>query len=312
VRMRIRDGTVWSALVEAAYFTPDAFAALQVTEVHYHPPESGSEPDEAVEFLELQNTGSQALDLDGLQFSSGIDFTFPPGSRLAAGALGVVVRDAGAFARKYPGISPLGVFGGRLNNGGESLTLGHPLGLTVFSFVYRDTPPWPPAADGGGLSLQRDGLLRPPGRGESWVAAPPTPGAPLDPAQADSDGDGVADFWERLFGMDPLRSDAGSDADGDGLTALEEFLSGTHPLDGTSRLHLAVSAPEESGGELSLTFTAVSGHSYRVERREALALGAGVWTSYARIDPPLATGEVRMPILRPAADTYFRIVTPAP
>jgi hypothetical protein len=45
-----------------------------------------------------------------------------------------------------------------------------------------------------------------------------------DPENSDTDGDGMADGWEILYGLDPLDpSDATLDPDGDMLTNLEEF-----------------------------------------------------------------------------------------
>ena len=50
-------------------------------------------------------------------------------------------------------------------------------------------------------------------------------------ATADSDGDGMTDWWEGNFGLDSLDpSDADVDADGDGLSNLAEFRQGTNPL----------------------------------------------------------------------------------
>lgn len=47
---------------------------------------------------------------------------------------------------------------------------------------------------------------------------------------ADSDGDGMTDWWEGNFGLDPLdSSDAADDADGDGLSNAAEFAMGTNP-----------------------------------------------------------------------------------
>ncbi len=48
-----------------------------------------------------------------------------------------------------------------------------------------------------------------------------------DPDALDSDGDGVPDYVELAYGLDPVNS--GSDGDGDGLLDLEELLRGTNP-----------------------------------------------------------------------------------
>lgn len=45
----------------------------------------------------------------------------------------------------------------------------------------------------------------------------------------DTDGDGMPDWWERLYGLDPYTDDAHEDLDGDGWTNIEEFLRGSNP-----------------------------------------------------------------------------------
>ncbi|MCF7731520.1 MAG: hypothetical protein K9N23_07525 [Akkermansiaceae bacterium] len=66
----------------------------------------------------------------------------------------------------------------------------------------------------------------------------------VDLDQADSDGDGIDDWWEDANGFDKqLASDAELDGDGDGLTNHAEFLGGTNP-------NLNNSAPELLTGEL--------------------------------------------------------------
>lgn len=50
-------------------------------------------------------------------------------------------------------------------------------------------------------------------------------------AIADSDGDGIPDWYEVKYRLNAKRNDAQEDADGDGLKNLAEFSRGTHPFD---------------------------------------------------------------------------------
>lgn len=51
-------------------------------------------------------------------------------------------------------------------------------------------------------------------------------------APADSDHDGMPDWWEKKYGLDPKdASDAAMDKDGDGYTNVEEYLNGTDPAE---------------------------------------------------------------------------------
>jgi hypothetical protein len=54
------------------------------------------------EFIELHNIGTTALDLSGVRFTNGLDYTFPAGTTLAAGAYTVVAKSRTAFTSRYP------------------------------------------------------------------------------------------------------------------------------------------------------------------------------------------------------------------
>ncbi|HET7624351.1 MAG TPA: lamin tail domain-containing protein, partial [Verrucomicrobiae bacterium] len=133
-----------------------------------------------LEFLELKNIGTNTLDLSGLTFTSGINFTFTNGTWLGPDQFFVLVRNVTAFAAKYPGVAINGSYTGQLDNSGEKLTLSNPFGETVFSVSYGDRPPWPVAPDGNDFSLvPRDPNASPaPDKGSSWRASANPGGSP--------------------------------------------------------------------------------------------------------------------------------------
>jgi hypothetical protein len=124
----------------------------------YNPP-IGSD----FEFVELHNDSPDTtLDLNGVKFTQGIDFTFPSGAMLAPGAYALVVpadstNNFGSFRSFYkldPTVAIYGPYSGALNNDGEQLTLKTAAaGAQIFSFTYNDRAGWPVAPDGSGHSL---------------------------------------------------------------------------------------------------------------------------------------------------------------
>ncbi|HUL51172.1 MAG TPA: lamin tail domain-containing protein, partial [Candidatus Nitrosotalea sp.] len=57
------------------------------------------------------------------------------------------------FAARYPGVSPVGAYSGRLSNSGETLSLVDAAGSNIVTLTYGDKDPWPQTADGLGFSL---------------------------------------------------------------------------------------------------------------------------------------------------------------
>lgn len=160
-------------------------AGLVVTELMYHPPAPSAAETAAgftesdFDFIELQNVGASAIDLAGVRFSQGIEFTFGGGS-LAPGEYVVVVADAAAFAMRYgAGINVAGAFSGSLANGGEQLVIADATGAVVLSFTYDDA--WQPDTDGNGRTLV---IVDPFGTpmqwndAASWTASTSTYGSP--------------------------------------------------------------------------------------------------------------------------------------
>jgi hypothetical protein len=149
----------WSAPLQFVATEPDNAAALvdnmRISELIYNPP-GGSE----FEFVELHNLSTNlTLELGGVNFTAGVDFTFPPGTTMAPNSYQLAVKAADFVAfRTHYGLTtnvPLaGPYSGSLANGGEKLELKTGAGgMKIFSFDFGNGRGWPVAASGAGHSL---------------------------------------------------------------------------------------------------------------------------------------------------------------
>ncbi len=185
-------------------------STLAISEIMYHPASGG------VEFVELMNIGANRIDLTGVRFGDGIDFSFAAATALDPGGRLVLTENTAAFAAVYgTGIGVAGEFQNatRLSNAGERILLLAGDGSTIRDFTYDDRLPWPTAPDGGGPSL----VLIDPGANPdhslpaSWrsSAAPGgNPGASdatafSGTAGADIDTNGVDDLLDYALGHGP-------------------------------------------------------------------------------------------------------------
>lgn len=129
-------------------------SGLRVTEIMYQPTATSSAGN--YEFIEVQNVGTAALDISGVRFTNGIDYTFPSGTVLAANAYLVVCKNRTAFLSRYPsaaGVLAPDAFAGALDNSGETLALTLPSPWNVHILKFRYEPVWYARTAGGGYSL---------------------------------------------------------------------------------------------------------------------------------------------------------------
>ena len=153
MRARVRSGEIWSAIIEATFYPAQDLSKLIFTEINYNPPGVGATSGDEFEFVELKNSGPEVVDLSGMSFTSGISFTFTNGTRLNPGQFFVLGRNPTTLSARYPGLVINGLYTGRLDNGGERLTLSHLLGTEVIAADYKDSGRWPLTPDGFGYSL---------------------------------------------------------------------------------------------------------------------------------------------------------------
>ena len=164
-----------AVILVASMATSQAHAEVVINEIHYEP-EENIDPGE---FIEIHNSGSQAVDLTDWSFADGIDFVFPSGTSVDPGGYLVIAEDSGFLESTYEGVVSSGTYTGSLSNDGERVELIDGEGNVVDTVSYRIGFPWPIGSAGPGNSME---LLNPSldnDLGGSWKpsAGLPTPGA---------------------------------------------------------------------------------------------------------------------------------------
>ena len=82
----------------------------------------------------------------------------------------------------------------------------------------------------------------------------------------DSDGDGLPDWWEKLYFNDPRAANPLADADGDGQSNYAEFIAGSNPTDANSVFKvLALQATLQTNGtHVVIRWASFEGMTYSI------------------------------------------------
>jgi hypothetical protein len=220
---------------------------LRITELNYAPSLPNAAEKAALpgvvesdfEYIELTNIGAIPLDLGGAHFEAGVEFTFPAGYMLAPGARSLVVGNLPGFQLRYGhGLDAqiTGVFGGNLDNNGETLQIVDNVGENILDFRYENAWFSPSNATGRSLAV-RDAApdWRTYGVATSWALSGDPNGSP---GSADSDLATTYEGWryehftaaEFPTVQNPNAPAAvATDAEGDGLLNLAEYAFGRDP-----------------------------------------------------------------------------------
>ena len=257
-----------------------------------------------LEYIELRNISNRTVPLyhpqeqhNRWRLAGGVNMTLPGELTLRAdGYLLLVGFDpvaepaiASRFIENYdvPDDVPLvGPFGGRLSNGGETVSLlrpdntqgidqedaGYVPYIPVESIGYDNSEPWPDDADGTNsrFNASPDQIQ---GRPEKLaLCRTDRRSQNADAAAGDRDTDGMSDAWEVANKLDPANAaDAESDADNDGVNNLGEFLSGTDPNDANDRFIIeSISVTDD---RVAITVYVSPDRRYRVETFDTVAGG---------------------------------------
>ena len=111
---------------------------IVINEIMYH----AAGTTDANDYLEIRNTGSEAISLSGWRLNDGVDFSFP-NTTLNPGAYLVVAANLASFQAAHPGVANVvGGWSGHLSDNGERIRLVDQLGRTVDTVTYADEGDW--------------------------------------------------------------------------------------------------------------------------------------------------------------------------
>jgi hypothetical protein len=130
----------WSPLAEAYLIPENITYNLVITEIMYH------SENYKLEFIEIMNSGDSDIDLAGVSFIKGIDYTFDKSTVLTTGEELVLTNNMVAFNELY-GFEAYGMYSKQLSDKGETIILADFFGNTIDIVSYIDTIPWPVLSD---------------------------------------------------------------------------------------------------------------------------------------------------------------------
>lgn len=290
---------------------------IVISEIMYNPGASANDTNTwfAGEFIELFNDSSSTVQFtdefstNTMKIDGGIKFSFPNGFVMKPFETVVLVNfdpktdiaNLNLFKSRYGltnDITILGPVSGLLDNKGDKITLlmpltTHPAEKTIWvpldTVEYSNNYPWPTNVNGTGKSMHRISPFAYGSDPLNWKTASPTPGDYLDPA-ADNDDDGLPNWWEIRFGLNPFSADgddgALGDPDHDNLPNISEFYAGTDPTNPNSTLKCFIDTPAQD--TICIMFNAQPGVTYQLLSSSSLN---GDWK---QIGPDIVTNVSTM------------------
>lgn len=261
VKARALVAGVWSPLTEANFTVatvPANSSNLAVVEMLYNPigPDvaemnAGFDDGDLFEFLRIQNTGPESIDLGEVHFVTGIDFDFADANLrvLAPNGIALIVSNIDAFRARYGTIYDhliAGEYTGQLNNGGENIRIIGSGDTILHEFEYDNATPWPDLSILDGHSIQILDSQGDHNSGANWTSSAMLGGTP--------DGRMTFEMWKTLaFSQEDQNNAAisgiNADPDGDRWNNLFEFALGSFAQDQASTPAPITSSIEQIGND---------------------------------------------------------------
>ncbi|MDR6845945.1 CotH kinase family protein [Flavobacterium granuli] len=144
---------------------------LVITKLNYNPATSAQFPSNDIEFMAIQNTGLESVNLSGVYLSQlGLCYQFPFNSTIAAKETIYLTSNLTAFKAKY-GFAAFGQYSRNLSNTSQKIVLADSYGTVIDAVEYSGTAPWPTAANGTGSYLELTDISSDNNIGTNWIAS---------------------------------------------------------------------------------------------------------------------------------------------
>lgn len=146
------------------------FADVIINEIHYAP----SDKTVHEEFVEIHNTGSEAVNLSGWSLTDAVRFVIPDGISIAPGGFVVIAQNVQVLQSRYGNsFTVVGPFEGRLSNESDEVRLRDAGGLLVDVVDYKIGFPWPTLGGDEGYSMELVNPSQSNDLGGSWRPSNP-------------------------------------------------------------------------------------------------------------------------------------------
>ncbi len=146
---------------------------LVINEIHYNPSDAhGADAD--YEFIEILNTGVDAVVLDGFTLV-GVEYTFAAGTTIGAGEFIVLAANATNYVGSY---TVYQWASGELADDGERIAILDSYNQVSDEVTYDEVGPWPTTPNGTGPSLALLGPMLDNSDAASWQASTADNGTP--------------------------------------------------------------------------------------------------------------------------------------
>ncbi|RLD46541.1 MAG: hypothetical protein DRI86_02845, partial [Bacteroidetes bacterium] len=139
-------------------------ASLVIDEIMYN----DITDDDSLEYFEIVNNSTTAVNIGGYKVTEGVDYTFPANTIIQSYGYLVIAKDSALINTTFNITGTHQWTSGGLKNSGEDIEIQNTVGDVIDYVDYDDANPWPVEADGDGYALELHAYTDDNNDGANW------------------------------------------------------------------------------------------------------------------------------------------------